>query len=72
MAILSTGAGRLVVTLFELLEQRPSEYLAETRRRAVRENGPKSVVRCVRNWPDFDIPCTDFVRASPLSPFGIK
>ena len=62
---------KLVVTRFELLEQRRSEYLLAERLEALRENDPKSVVDCMRNCPDSDIPCTDFVRASPLSPLGI-
>ncbi|MHC4402340.1 MAG: hypothetical protein ACYTG0_21965 [Planctomycetota bacterium] len=40
---------KLVVTEFELLEQRLSEYRIARRPEAVRENGPKSVVDCVRN-----------------------
>ena len=40
---------RLVVTRFELLEGRQAEYLVASGPEVVRENGPKSVVDCMRN-----------------------
>ena len=38
---------KLVVTRFELLEERRTEYSAARRSEALRENGPKSVVDCM-------------------------
>ena len=40
---------KLVVTQFELLEERRTEYSLAWRPKALRENGPKSVVDCMRN-----------------------